>query len=108
MFFFFFFSSRRRHTRSLCDWSSRRVLFRSNELARSDDVYLDYRIAAIFAIANTHDARGEIDTAFNAYEAAHTLSRERDALEKRSYSQEQDAERIQRIADLWERLPEIA
>src|SRR5260221_3426456 len=29
-FFFFFFSSRRRHTRSLCDWSSRRVLFRSN------------------------------------------------------------------------------
>src|SRR5437588_9436380 len=28
-FFFFFFSSRRRHTRSLCDWSSERVLFRS-------------------------------------------------------------------------------
>src|SRR5438034_2502310 len=27
--YFFFFSSRRRHTRSLCDWSSGRVLFRS-------------------------------------------------------------------------------
>src|SRR2546427_5614346 len=26
---FFFFSSRRRHTRFDCDWSSRRVLFRS-------------------------------------------------------------------------------
>src|SRR6267378_6951469 len=30
MCFFFFFSSRRRHTRSLRDWSSRRVLFRSS------------------------------------------------------------------------------
>ena len=28
-FVFFFFSSRRRHTRSLCDWKFRRVLFRS-------------------------------------------------------------------------------
>src|SRR5688572_30886683 len=28
-FFFFFFSSRRRHTRFDCDWSFRRVLFRS-------------------------------------------------------------------------------
>src|SRR5260221_4084560 len=27
----FFFSSRRRHTRSLCDWSFRRVLFRSRQ-----------------------------------------------------------------------------
>src|SRR5260221_14555372 len=27
---FFFFSSRRRHTRSLCDWRFRRVLFRSD------------------------------------------------------------------------------
>jgi len=78
-----------------------------NEIARSDDVYLDYRIAAIFAIANAHDARGEIDTAFNAYEAAHTLSRQRDALEKRSYNLAQDVSRIQRIVDFWERLPEI-
>ena len=31
----FFFSSRRRHTRSLCDWSSDGVLFRS--LFPSDD-----------------------------------------------------------------------
>lgn len=78
------------------------------QLARSDDVYLDFRVAAIFAIANAHDARGEIDAAFNAYEAAHTLARERDALEKRSYNLAQDVARIQRIVDFWERLPEIA
>jgi tetratricopeptide (TPR) repeat protein len=62
-----------------------------NELARNNDVYLDYRIAAIFAIANTHDARGEIDTAFAAYDAAHMLARERDAFERRSYDATQDA-----------------
>ena len=78
-----------------------------NELARSKEVYLDYRIAAIFAIAHAHDARGEIDTAFAAYEAAHRLSRERDAFEKRPYDAAQDAVRIQRVVDLWERLPEI-
>ena len=78
-----------------------------NELARRDDVYLDYRIAAIFAIANAHDARGEIDTAFAAYGAAHMLALERDALEKRSYDPAQDAVRVRRIAQLWERLPEI-
>src|SRR5437588_6712393 len=32
----FFFSSRRRHTRSLCDWSSERVLFRSKILVGTD------------------------------------------------------------------------
>jgi tetratricopeptide (TPR) repeat protein len=78
-----------------------------NELARSGDVYLDYRIAAIFAIANAHDARGEIDAAFAAYDAAHMLSRERDAFERRSYDPAQDAARIQRAAGSWERLPEI-
>src|SRR5437588_8331984 len=31
---FFFFSSRRRHTRSLCDWEFRRVLFRSANLEK--------------------------------------------------------------------------
>ena len=46
-------------------------LKRLNELARRDDVYLDNRIAAIFAIADAHDARGETDIAFAAYEGAH-------------------------------------
>ena len=76
--------------------------------ARRDDVYLDNRIAAIFAIADAHDARGEIDTAFAAYEAAHRLALERDALEKRSYDRAQDVARIQSIVELSERLPEIA
>jgi tetratricopeptide (TPR) repeat protein len=79
-----------------------------NELARSAEVYLDFRIAAIFAIANAHDARGEIDKAFATYEAAHMLARERDAIERRSYDPAQDAARIQRFVDVWERLPEIA
>ncbi len=78
-----------------------------NELARRNDVYLDYRIAAIFAIANAHDARGEIDAAFAAYGAAHLLALERDAIEKRSYDPAQDAARVRRIVEFWERLPEI-
>src|SRR5205085_6587193 len=42
-FFFFFFSSRRRHTRFDCDWSSRRVLFRS---VGEHDVASGTRLAA--------------------------------------------------------------
>ncbi len=79
-----------------------------NELARRNDVDPDHRITAIFAIANAHDARGEIDTAFAAYQAAHRMSLERDAIEKRSNDQSQDVARIQSIVELWERLPEIA
>jgi len=79
-----------------------------NELARRNDVDPDHRITAIFAIANAHDARGEIDTAFAAYQAAHRMSVERDAIEKRSHDQTQDLARIQSIVELWERLPEVA
>jgi len=82
-------------------------LKRLNELARSSEVYVDYRIASIFAIANAHDARGEVDAAFAAYDAAHLLARERDAFERRSYDAAQDAARIQHITDLWQRMPEI-
>ena len=78
-----------------------------HELARSSDVYVDYRIASIFAIANAHDARGEVDAAFAAYDSAHLLARERDTFERRAYDAAQDAARIQHIVDLWERMPEI-
>jgi tetratricopeptide (TPR) repeat protein len=78
-----------------------------NELARRSDVFLDFRIPAIFAIAHAHDARGEFDTAFAAYEAAHTLARERDALEKRPYDQAQDTARVQRVVQLSEALPQF-
>jgi tetratricopeptide (TPR) repeat protein len=79
-----------------------------NQLARRADVYLDYRVSAIFAVAHAHDARGEIDAAFAAYEAAHALARERDALEKRSYDQVKDAVRVDGIVKLSSALPEIA
>lgn len=79
-----------------------------NELARRNDVDPDHRITAIFAIANAHDARGEIDTAFAAYQAAHRMAVERDTIEKRSHDQTQDLARIQSIVELWERLPEVA
>src|SRR5437588_4393066 len=42
IFFFFFFSSRRRHTRSLCDWSSDGVLFRSKGPKQSFLGYMIY------------------------------------------------------------------
>jgi tetratricopeptide (TPR) repeat protein len=78
-----------------------------NQLARRADVYLDYRISAIFTVAHAHDARGEIDAAFAAYEAAHALARERDALEKRTYGQAQDAVRVDGIVKLSSALPQI-
>jgi tetratricopeptide (TPR) repeat protein len=78
-----------------------------HELARRHDIRLDNQIAAIFAIADAHDARGEIDRAFATYEAAHALARERDAIEKRSYDRAEDVARIQGIVALSERLPEV-
>ena len=79
-----------------------------NGLARRNDVDPDQRITAIFAIANAHDARGEMDTAFAAYQAAHRMALERDTIEQRSHGQTQDLARIQSIVELWERLPEVA
>jgi len=78
-----------------------------HELARRHDIRLDNQIAATFAIADAHDARGEIDRAFATYEAAHALARERDAIEKRSYDRAEDVARIQGIVALSERLPEV-
>ena len=78
-----------------------------NELARREDIRLDNRIAAIFAIADAFDARGEIDNAFAAYEGAHAMARERDAIEKRSYNRTEDVARIRSVVELSEQLPEI-
>ena len=80
----------------------------ADALARNPEVYLDYRISAIFAVAHAYDARGDYDTAFNAYEATHALARERDALERRSYDRSQDAARTERIVKLSELVPQIA
>ena len=78
------------------------------ELARRPDVYLDYRVPAIYAIAHAYDARGDFDSAFATYAAAHKLALERDAMEKRSYDAAQEAARVQRIVELSEALPEVA
>lgn len=77
-------------------------------LARRSDVYLDRRIPAIFAIADAHDARGDFDSAFATYRAAHALARERDALDKRTYDLAQDTARVEQIVKLSETLPEVA
>ena len=79
-----------------------------NELARRNDVDPDRQISAIFAIANAHDARGEIDTAFAAYQAAHRLAQDRNRVENRRDDRTRDIARVQSIVELWERLPEIA
>src|SRR5690349_22572723 len=42
-FVYFFFSSRRRHTRSLRDWSFRRVLFRSGTVMVGQDLSREQR-----------------------------------------------------------------
>jgi len=78
-----------------------------SELARRPDVYLDYRVPAIFAIAHAHDARGDFDSAFATYTAAHKLALERDALEKRSYDAAPEAARVQRIVELSAAAPEV-
>lgn len=79
-----------------------------NEFARRNDVDPDRQISAIFAIANAHDARGEIDTAFAAYQAAHGLALDRNRVEKRLDDRTRHIARVQSIVDVWERLPEIA
>jgi tetratricopeptide (TPR) repeat protein len=77
-------------------------------IAQRTDVYLDYRVPAIYSIAHAYDARGDFDSALATYTAAHDLALERDALEQRSYNAAQEAARVQRIVELSEALPEAA
>lgn len=79
-----------------------------NELARRADVNIDQRISAIFMIGHAYDARGDVDSAFATYRAAHALAGERDALEKRSYDMQQDTARVEQIVKLSATLPEVA
>jgi tetratricopeptide (TPR) repeat protein len=79
-----------------------------DQLARTADLPGDFRIPAIFCIAHAYDARGDFDAAFAAYRAAHSLARQRDALENRAYDSNQDAARVDRIVRLSEKLPEVA
>ncbi len=58
-------------------------------------------------MADAHDARGESDIAFAAYDGAHRYAMERDAYEKRSYNRAEDVARMQGIVESSARLPEI-
>ncbi len=66
---------------------------------RQDRPY-EQRIPAAFTIAHAHDARGEVDSAFETYTRAHTLSLERDRLEGRSYDHDQMKQHGRRLVEL--------
>lgn len=69
-------------------------------IAREPTAALDARIPAAFLVAHAADARGEIDAAFAAYEAAQSLMRERDAQEGRQYEASTSEARFERLARL--------
>lgn len=60
-------------------------------------VHLDRRIPAAFAAARGRDARSDHDAAFAAYEYAHQLALERDALEGRRYDSVEIDARTERL-----------
>ena len=66
----------------------------------SQDRPYEHRIPAAFTIAHAHDARGEVEPAFEAYTRAHSLSLERDRLERRSYDREQMNQHARRLIEL--------
>lgn len=69
-------------------------------LARRADLDAQTRIAASFAVANAHDARGEIDVAFRAYSDAHQIALARDEAEGRAYDRSFVEKRADRIIEL--------
>ncbi len=69
-------------------------------MALRHDVHLDLRIPAAFIAAHARDAGGAYDAAFAAYEYAHALALERDAVEGRSYDSAQIDNRTERLIRL--------
>jgi tetratricopeptide (TPR) repeat protein len=61
---------------------------------------LDARLPAAFTLAHAHDACGDIDAAFAAYEYAQSLAIERDRQEGRSYDRAESEARFERLARL--------
>lgn len=74
-------------------------------LAADSSLQKESRVLAAFALGHGHDARGEIDAAFAAYETAHALRRERNEAEGSSYDAAQAAARAHRIAALFAQAP---
>jgi len=75
--------------------------------ASNPEVPLDYRVSAVFAIAHAHDARGDTDTAFAAYEEAHALALQRDLQEGRSFDVASGALRSERTIELSAAVPRL-
>jgi tetratricopeptide (TPR) repeat protein len=69
-------------------------------LALRHAIHLDRRIPAAFAAARAREARGSYDAAFAAYEYAHELALERDALEGRKYDPAQADQRTEQLIQL--------
>ena len=76
-------------------------------ISRREDLELDRRIPAAFAVAHAHDARDDADLAFAAYEYAHALALERDRLENRTYDRDDLERRAQQIRE-WSALTSSA
>lgn len=68
-------------------------------LADDPGVAADRRIAAAFSRARALDARGDVDGAFAALEAAHELAGTRDAAEGRAYNPLQEDARARRLVE---------
>ncbi|OGT83814.1 MAG: hypothetical protein A3H91_10725 [Gammaproteobacteria bacterium RIFCSPLOWO2_02_FULL_61_13] len=62
---------------------------------------LDHRIAAAFAFAHGHYARGDSSIAFRAYEYAHVLCEGRNQREGRRYDALRTADRMDRLMELF-------
>jgi hypothetical protein len=69
-------------------------------LTRRPELDAETRIAASFAVAHAHDARGEIDVAFRAYSDAHQIALARDQTEGRAYDRAFVEKRAGRIIEL--------
>ncbi len=68
-----------------------------SQLVEGDEVGLDLRIPAAFALARARDAEGDVDAAFAAYERANALAVERSRIEGISYEPMRSEARTQLI-----------
>jgi tetratricopeptide (TPR) repeat protein len=70
---------------------------RLRRIAQTERTPLDHRIPAAFALGHSHDARDEIEAAFQAYAFAHHLCIERNTREGRRYHAEEIDLRTRRL-----------
>lgn len=86
-------------TRGRLDDAERRTL---EELANADAVPAEHRATAMFALADAFDAGGDVDSAFDAYQRANRLRRERARSEGLGYDPAAMTARMDRIIELFD------